>query len=129
MRVWVRERKPRTVAEVGKLADDFAQVRGQTKEEKHRSDEGRPEDGQQEGYHCCLVGHLAMECRNWGPYTSVDQRTKVLAGKRESVKYYNCRQQGHIASRCPSRVSLYKRMKIEENEGEERNERRGDPSN
>ena len=30
VRVWVRERKPRTVAEVGKLADDFAQARGQT---------------------------------------------------------------------------------------------------
>ena len=30
MRVWVWERKPKTVTEVGKLADDFAQARGQT---------------------------------------------------------------------------------------------------
>ena len=67
MRVWVREQKPRTVSEVGKLADDFAQARGQTKEERDRSDEGRPEDGQQESYRCCLVGHLARECRNRGP--------------------------------------------------------------
>ena len=30
MRVWVCERRPKTVAEVGKLADDSAQARGQT---------------------------------------------------------------------------------------------------
>ena len=108
VRVWVRERKPRTVAEVGKLADDFAQTRGQTKEERHRSDEGRPEGEQGiECYRCGLVWHLARECRNRGPYTSVEQRTQVQTGKRESVKCYNCGQQGHIASRCPSRVALY----------------------
>ena len=106
VRVWVRERKPRTVAEVGKLADDFAQARGQTKE--GRSDEGRPvEEQKKECYRCGLVGHLARECRNRGPYTSVEQRTQVQTGKRESVKCYNCGQQGHIASRCPSRVALY----------------------
>ena len=47
-----------------------------------------------------------MESRNRGPY-SVEQRTQVQIGKSESVKCYNCWQQGHIASRCPSRVALY----------------------
>ncbi len=48
VRVWVCERKPRTVAEVGKLADDFAQARGQTEGEKWLPVEARPDNGQRQ---------------------------------------------------------------------------------
>ena len=48
MRVWVCERRPKTVAEVVKLADDFAQARGQTGIGRRVPVGARPDLGQRQ---------------------------------------------------------------------------------
>ena len=35
------------------------------------------------------------------------QRSLGQTGRRETVRCYNCNQQGHIASKCPSKTVLY----------------------
>ena len=106
MRVWVCERKPKTVTEVGKLADDFAQGRGPNGGGRRVPVGPRPDPGQRQQCHNCgLVGHLARDCRKGGP--GAGQKTPIQPGKRETVRCYNYHEPGHIASRCPSRAALY----------------------
>ena len=106
MRVWVCEKKPKTVTEVGKLADDFAQARGPNGGGRRVPVGPRPDPGQRQQCHNCgLVGHLARDCRKGG--LGAGQKTPIQPGKRKTVRCYNRHQPGHIASRCPSRAALY----------------------
>ena len=53
MRVWVCRRKLRTVAEVGRLVDDFTQARGQTVAEKQLQKGEKPKNRQRQQCHNC----------------------------------------------------------------------------
>ena len=100
MRVWVCERRPKTVAEVGKFADDFAQARGQTGIGRRVPVGTRPDLGQRKQCHNRgLVGHLARDCRKGGP--GAGQKTPIQPGKRETARCYNC----HHANNAMSSVT------------------------
>ena len=50
LRIWLEERKPKTIEEVGQRADDYVIARKRTKEEPKRC------------YNCHQVGHIAAKC-------------------------------------------------------------------
>ena len=86
MRVWVCERKPRTVAEVGRLADDFAQTREQTVAGKRLPKREKPENVQRQQCHNCgLIGHLARDCRKGGPSVVPVQDILVDTGTAKTM--------------------------------------------
>ena len=100
MRVWVCERRPKTVAEVGKLADDFAQARVQAGIGRRVPVGARPDLGQRQQCHNCgLIGHLTRDCRKGGP--GAGQKTPIQPGKRETARCYN----GHHSNNVMSSVT------------------------
>ena len=65
VRVWVRERKPKTCAEAGELADDYELARKVEKVDINRkSGEKKQPSGSPARYFLCgQIGHRAFDCR------------------------------------------------------------------
>jgi len=81
VRVWVRERKPKTCAEAGTLADDFQRARQPT-----------------------LVRNKSGGSPPSGAKAEKKGTAKSPAALRPELKCYSCGQKGHIAARCPSKA-------------------------
>ena len=116
VRVWVRERKPKSSEEASQLADDYVQARRQIREDKKPhvqlpmakgGEKQMASMGPRRCHHCGKPGHLAWECRSRG--------TRPVAGtansrgdqpRQERPRYevtcFNCGQKGHVSTRCPS---------------------------
>jgi len=103
IRVWVRERKPKTAAEAGELADDYLQARKrEMKAEPIRTTDKSPEAAERKRcYTCGSVKHLAWECpqgsRSGGAAPGRERHQK----QEGEVKCFNCGRRGHISTRCP----------------------------
>ena len=124
VRVWVTERKPKSAAEAGQLAEDYLQARstGLPSLSNDRSPPGPcPRCGQ--------LGHWARACQNpsrpnpttpsqsYSPrpshYRPADQGKQRPPPQRtpsdtqpHSVTCFNCNEKGHYASRCPRKALL-----------------------
>ena len=126
------ERKPRTAAEAGGLADDYIQARKQTKEEKKAAEASdrkptssngfrRYESGGQFGQSTRdfrktslpKEGQSSTRPANYGgPNTGAGGQAGPNTGaggqgpRRDyrQVRCYNCSQWGHTANRCPNRA-------------------------
>ena len=104
--MWVRERKPKTAAEAGQLAEDYVQAcQSGTTTAPRCGVNWRQEAVKQRQCHTCnTVGHLARDCpqgsKNGGNHTA---SSPSLRYKKE-VECYNCHQKGHIATKCPAAV-------------------------
>ena len=105
VRVWVKERKPRTSEEAGKLAEDYRQAR---KAELWTSTPTKT--GQKACYLCGQVGHLAKNCPTkpvGQPAPSTSENTNKGEKKKKEDKpfvCYSCGGRGHTSRQCPSNV-------------------------
>ena len=115
LRIWVRERKPRTVAEADRLADDYAEARGpleggrqqEAAREPSRMVSGGPRQ-------CCAsgkLGHIARDCLQKGAgdvQTKVEPGTSDMRqGDREGVRCFICHQKGQFANKCPTQPVFF----------------------
>ena len=106
-RLWVSERKPKTSKEAGQLAEDFLQVRQSVSRTPAKPFGGEPPCTPCPK--CGQAGHWACDClraRSGGSAPSKEQAAKQ---EREAppVRCYNCKQRGHVATKCPSNAALF----------------------
>ena len=103
LRVWVQERKPKTAAEAGQLAEDYLQARRPLQGSKRMEVAGRRMDDElvRRCFECKQVGHLARDC----PKCQSGWRAGGGIQKpRSELKCFSCGQKGHIAMRCPAKA-------------------------
>ena len=106
VRVWVAERKPQTVAEAGKLADDHMEARGSVEGSKQPiPQEGPRGAGPRQCYACGKPGHIARDCLQQGAGDAQAKgepgTSNTVQGDREQVRCFRCHQKGHFANKCP----------------------------
>ena len=112
VRVWVAERKPQTVAEAGKLADDYMEARGSVEGSKQLDSQDGPKGaGARQCHRCHKFGHLARDCTQRAtpaqvtptvPSPGVEARME-----RNGPRCYSCGQRGHLANKCPSKPAMF----------------------
>ena len=111
VRVWVKERKPKTSMEAGQLADDYIQARKQnaggtssSMNRKFAERPGQPRPCQR----CGKPGHQARDCRTIfrprGQEKGLEDAGKRLDKPKRDLKdveCFNCHKKGHYSSNCP----------------------------
>ena len=110
--IWVRERKPKTSSEAGRLADDYLQARRPTGSLATASP-GWVEKvpvADRKCHNCGETGHIQWNC------PKLVRTVSGTAGRPTAaeVKCYNCGTKGHLAMNCPS---LYAGVAVPEGEG------------
>jgi hypothetical protein len=112
LRIWVRERKPKTAEEAGQLADDYLQARkstaGTTGDRRDKTNTKKSQGGTVvKCGNCGKQGHAAKECWRGTASGSADTSSKkgTPSGKRstgrENLRCFNCQERGHFAADCP----------------------------
>ena len=105
IRVWVRERKAKTSAEAGELAEDFLQARSAESEGHPCSNKDLPSPPG-DCPRCGLPGHWASECPSHPP-AQVKKAEHNPRKKLSEVQCFTCNEMGHYSFKCPKNVGLY----------------------
>ena len=101
LKIWLKERKPKTTLEVGELADDYVTARKCAKEEQKRC------------HKCHQIGHIAAKC--WNNVQGIQQQTvqstvtkggvqwkpNITSPLQQQPRCFNCNRLGHIAMKFP----------------------------
>ena len=115
VRIFVKERKPRTSVEAGRLADDYIAARKEDAAEKGEEEKSPDRRQSLRCGKCRKFGHSARDCRQSLPKWE-REKDKREAGKKpkrdlKDIECFNCHQKGHYASNCPSNA-LFCREKL-----------------
>ena len=122
IRMWVRERKPKKVADAAQLADQFAQARKlekasfdfgtRQKELSGRRDSRPGKEGKKEPttcFNCGETGHYRRNCPKESTQTATDKKpaadklpTDDKPRETKTKACYNCGKRGHLAWQCNS---------------------------
>ena len=125
VRIWVKERKPKTSAEEGQLADDYAQARKQ--ESTSDGNEGKGTHDVRKGndkqglplkrcQQCGKLGHATCDCQSGGLCTPNSERDKSANVSKQydrsrkdfsKVECFNCHKKGHFLANCPGNDGLF----------------------
>ena len=119
VRVWVKERKPRTTQEAGRLAEDYRQARKvELWSPAPKTSVKRGVPVQKSCSSCGQPGHLAKDCSSFSSSgkkesTSTSSKGEDVGKVEKTPKKdekplvcYNCGGCGHTSRQCPSE-SLY----------------------
>ena len=116
VRVWVRERKPKTSAEASQLVDDYIQARKQNPKSTSQHGSKKSTEKQATCDKCGKVGHQTKDCWSTKPAAAQGKgsdgtNTTPRQGQRnrrdlKDVECFNCHQKGHFSSNCPSKAML-----------------------
>ena len=103
LRVWLCERKPKTVTEAGSLADDFMSARRRKRFDQPKSEGKKKEGAGKETRRCHICqeeGHIAVNCKK-NQHAETDPK-KAKGKDYSDRRCFNCHQRGHLAMNCPS---------------------------
>ena len=112
VRVWVKERKPRTTQEAGRLAEDYCQARKvELWSPAPKSSVKKRVPIQRSCYSCGQPGHLAKDCSSFSSSgkkeststsskgQDVGKMEKKLKKDEKPLVCYNCGGRGHTSAR------------------------------
>ena len=103
LRVWLCERKPKTVTEAGSLADDFMSARRRKRFDQPKSEGKKKEGAGKETRRCHICqeeGHIAVNCKK-NQHAETDPK-KAKGKDYSDRRCFNCHQHGHLAMNYPS---------------------------
>ena len=112
LRIWLSEKKPATMREAGKLADDYVLARQRDHKEPGAKQSSSPNQSRQ-CFVCGKHGHWARNCpqkpptagSESGPPGNTHTHAQRDSNPRpQPEKCYNCHKRSHLANRCPSRA-------------------------
>ena len=115
IRVWVKERKPKTSAEAGGLADDYLQARKESAvQQKSGASKPNEREERRQGTprrwcrYCESGAHWTSDCPKKTKNES-QARPRPRNRDRNSIICFNCDKRGHIALNCPEKALYCKR--------------------
>ena len=111
LRIWLKEKKPRSAVEAGTYADEYVEARKGTYSGKSRgfgslggmtSGRNASEGVTRKCFKCGEAGHLRDRCpKVQEKVTPMKLKTEQTA---KNIRCYSCGQAGHFALRCPAKL-------------------------
>ena len=100
LKLWIKERMPKTAVEAGELADQYMQARGAVRSTGSANVKQERRPVERRCHECKEVGHLARECPNKNKMSKGSDRRDPK--EKRALICFNCHQRGHKATECPS---------------------------
>ena len=115
LKVFIRERKPSSSEEAGRLADDYFRARKESVSERdRRSQESRRQE--KPGRHCLKCGnsgHHARDCRTKMEKANDWREKPKPKWDPKDIECHNCHKKGHYSFNCPHRAMFCTERKME----------------